>query len=189
MLQRIRKHPRYQARESSRAPYGLFAQRAIIGEFTPWDQGVYVSPTACEAVVIDHSHGALERVYRELLAWIRARGGTQISERAAVQSVITVVERFIRFSPEGYAALMDREQVKPDSKTSLDLFIQDGVGLARHQVLLAGFLVERLQTQGILHGHGTIDPISYSETGDDERYVYTCRNGEVLVLDPLANHC
>lgn len=182
---RIRSHPAFSETGTCQAPLGFFGGRPIIGEGSPINGGVYLSALPHEALVIDARHGALDLIFRELHSMVLAKNSARrMSEDQILQEVINITCRKLCFDESRTEKLTLVEEIGPDQKISLDLFITAGTGVARHQVLLAAYLVESLKERGFLRGFCTIDSSSQHPSGDDERLVYTNESGRVFVFDP-----
>lgn len=169
------------------APYGFFNGRPIIGENTPINGGVYIGAAIQEAIVVEERHGMLLKVFHQLRSLISNLEIQQrFNEREILLALCGLVERHIAFSTERFEELVHSEGIEPDNKTSLDLFLTAQVGVARHQVLLAAYLIEKLQKQGVLSGCLSLDGTTHdSEFAQDDRLLYTSQSGTLFILDPL----
>lgn len=167
-----------------RAPLGVFAGRPIIGEQTTIQGGVYLGAQTQEALVIDDRYGQLDRAYAEILALL-ADGPEKPEEFQIMRLLTEYCTSQIRFNSRATEDLMAQENLGEDRKAALDIFIHAHTGVARHQVLLAAYLVERLRRSEVLTGHLSLDPISAHPYGWDERLYYTMADGNLFVFDPL----
>ncbi|MCB0333822.1 MAG: hypothetical protein KDD55_10015, partial [Bdellovibrionales bacterium] len=133
------------------SPYGFYDGRHIIGQNTPINEGVYVGALPHEAIVVDEAHGELEKVYTELLVLhAKDHGKQQAIENTILPYIARIIQEKLHFSPESIRTALDQNQIKPDYKVSLDYFLIHGIGTARHQVLLAAYLIEKLILRGYL---------------------------------------
>lgn len=170
------------------APYGFFNGRPIIGENTPINGGIYLGVYPQEAIVVDEKHGSLIKIYHELRTLIsNLKIQDKLNEREILISVCSLVEGHLKFDYDQFDALAATENFQPDNKTSLDLFIESKVGVARHQVLLAAYLIEKLIKQGVLSGCLSLDGATNDPAAQDDRLLYTSQTGVLFVLDPLKS--
>ena len=185
-VHRLRASALYDPTRKSYAPYGFFNGRPIIGETTPIHGGVYVGAFPQEALVIDEKHGHLTNIFHEATAALaQVESQQRATEKEILFAVCALVERRVRFSIDGFEALLEEESLLADNKTSLDLFVQSRVGLARHQVLLAAYLIEKLRARGTLKGCMSLDGNYSDHYAQDDRLLYTSESGSLFVFDPL----
>lgn len=182
---RVKNHGSYQPHLGSIAPHGVFGGRPIIGEKTKVNGGVYLSAVPVEAVVVDDEHGELVQIYRRLLGEIEEQAKFGVSERQILARTVELTLQVLPFDSAKVRRLLERERLGPDHKTSLDLFLIEGAGVARHQVLVAAFLLQRLKERGFLPGFISLDPLSRHPLGDDERLHYVNSAGYLFVFDPV----
>lgn len=179
----------YDPTTSQSAPYGFFNGRPIIGESTTINRGVYLGVFPQEALVVDERHGSLRPIFYELVSSITNldRQG-RLNEHEVLAQMCALVTRRIRFSPDGFEELVEKEGLEADNKTSLDLFLHAQIGLARHQVLLAGYLIERLKKRGVISGYLSLDGNVSDDFAQDDRLIYTSPSGRLFVFDPLKSY-
>jgi len=190
MVTRISVHEEYEPEISAEVPWGRFCGRHIIGENTEIHGGVYLGATAHEALVVDEKYGSLKDIYWNLLiGYVREEGDddAELDEEKLVQQVVALVEKRLALHPdEGVNRMVHDGEPEPDHKIALDVFVDRGIGAARHQILLAAYLLEKLQRKGLLEGRIYLDS-HYSEKGDmPERLIYSTPERTLFVFTPGA---
>lgn len=177
----------FDPRQSSAAPYGHYDGRPIIGECTKIHGGIYVGVKPQEAVVVDEKYGELSTTYKVFLDRLPKRfKNEEPTERELFKEVIRFVKDAIVLSYDKFQKIAEKHQLQPDRKIILDVFIREGVGLPRHQVLLACYLLEKLRQDGKIAGFHSIDAEVAFDDLDRDRLVYTTSGGELVTFDPLA---
>jgi len=175
----------YHSADHSYAPYGYFKKRHIIAECTKISGGVYLSAYPREAIVVDEKYGYLDEVYRKLtMAIARQKNGKKPSEKEIVLEVVKFTTQHLPFSESKIRKLSMEQEIKVDQRIALDFFIKESVGVARHQVLLAGYLLQRLKKRNIIQGCVYLDPSFSSQTAEDERLIYTSASGYLMTFTP-----
>lgn len=168
------------------SPYGFFDGRHIIGANTPIHEGVYVGALPHEAIVVDEAHGELEKVYTDLLVLhAKDHGKKNKIEKTIFPYVSRIVQEKLQFSPESVRTALDQNIIQPDHKVSLDYFLIQGVGIARHQMLLAAYLIEKLKLRGYLSGVLTIDSKYSFQEQTPESLTYKGEDGNEFHFDPI----
>lgn len=186
-LDRIQSSIDYTNQINSTAPYGYYMGRPVIGECTSINGGIYVGAASHEAIVVDRKYVLLDCLEAELISRIeKLKIAGPINEREIVGHTLRLTRETVRYDNEGTLALIKREKLEADQKVALDIFIKERVGLARHQVLLAAYLLESLKRRNLLNGCLFLDFQMRNNGKEDERLVYTCLSGQLLVFDPAA---
>lgn len=189
-LERISCRSGYRDRRNSDAPLGYYGGRPIISELSRVNGGIYLGGVSQEALVIDDRYQKLEQMWALLEARLTAHAAHKpLTERAVLLEVFQLVQRVLPIDPDGYRRVVTREQIQGDQKLALDLFLQERVGLARHQVLLAAYLLQRLDREQRIEGVTSLDPYSHHARFQDERLTYTSRTGEVFTFNPAKRYC
>ncbi len=169
---------------TKQAPYGFFRNRHVIGETTKISNGIFVSAIPGEAIVVDEKYGVLQEVYQKLLSKISILDNTNSSyEYQVFSKVITLARETLRYSEESVENLTRQYRIDFDEKVSLDLYVKKKVGVARHQVLLAAYLMEKLKEKFVIKGTHWIDQTISSESYH-ERLVFKSSDGEIFRFDP-----
>lgn len=156
VLKRVSTLKDYSKTRSDRAPFGSFAGRPIIVNGSRVNGGVYVSSKAKEALVLDDSRGSLASIYSQLMVEHVRKNGTRKrnnSEERLITSAMQLAQKLLPLvSEEAIAVLTIQESLRADEKVSIDLFLDHQLGTVRHQVLLAAYLLEKLQEGGHITG-------------------------------------
>ena len=168
-----------------RHPYGFFHNRPVIGENTRVGGGVYLSAQPAEALVVDEKYDLL----RPVLSSFRGRLGGLKSfsverELSILEDIFELSNEVLEWSPHKVNRFNQQHGIKVDTKVALDFYIEQKFGVARHKVLLAAYLIEKLKEDGHLSGNFVIPETIRRPSGDDEYLVYTFPNGVFATLDP-----
>lgn len=185
-IRRLRTFSQYNPAKSVEAPCGKFGGRHVIGENTAINGGVYLGAFPQEAIVVDDRHGALERLYNQLVVKLAEVSiDRKLEESEILPELASLVVQNLCFDERQVREITEREKILPDDKVAIDMYLYEHVGVARHQVLVAAYLIERLKKRGVLSGHMSIDSMSNHIKGQDERLVYTSPHGYLFIFDPL----
>lgn len=183
----IRSAALYDPRPNPAAPNGFYAGRPIIKDAAPIGGGIYLGLVGHEAVVVDERGECLKDAYEELLARLMRYGTLRDkSERAVVSEAVALARDLLRYDEELVSHILERETIECDQRVSLDLFLREGIGAARHQVLLSGWLLEQLKKNSIIKGNIHIESTLDPNSAPLERLGYTTLSGDSVVFDPRA---
>ena len=183
-VKRIEFNHAYRPTICPEAPYGYFRNRPIIGENTQIHGGIYVGVFPHEALVIDQKYGLLEKTLATLIARCAQIDETSPTyEYDVFSKAIALTRETLRYSEEGVQLIQASYNIQADDKVTLDLYLKKKVGIARHQVLLAGFLLERLREKGMIRGTPAIES-QVSDEIPQERLLFTSSDGEIFRFDP-----
>lgn len=183
---RVYESPHYEKSSTSEAPYGYFRGRHIIGECTQMSGGIFVGATMHEAVVIDEKYGLLAPIFEGMLDTALSLKKHRIQyEQEIFAEVLDIVRKTLKFDREGVEKISQQERVTNDEKIALDVYVQHGIGVARHQVLLAAYLLEKLRTAGIISGIPAIDNYISDSFPEREMLIYTTEAGHHFKFDPV----
>lgn len=182
-LLRVKSSKYYKPRIEPNAPYGYFNGRPIIGEATKIHGGIFLSSAPVEAIVIDEKYGFLSELYEELAERLNRLSDAGVpSERLLLHETFKFVLQKARFDPEKVDRILARNKFSVDTKVILDAFVKEGVGLHRHQALLAAYLLERLCQEKTLRGSVQIDP----QNSPSEQIIYLSPDGTTTKFDPAS---
>lgn len=188
-LRRVRHSSHYEPTRSAGATLGTYGGRPVIGERGHINGGIYIGVVPQEAIVVDDKHGELDRLYNEMVVRLSEVSLERtLEENEILPEIAALVVRRLKFDEKLFDSICAREGILPDDKVALDMFLFEGVGVARHQVLCVAYLIERLKARNLLHGFASIDGISTHLMGRDERLTYTSPRGYLFVFDPLKIH-
>ena len=184
-LYRIRTSPYFKNKIEDRKQHGYYEGRRIITEDSPINGGVYLGAIAHEAVVVDEKYGTLNALYNELiLRFTRENSRRDCLEERIFQQAIRLAREKLPLNGEGVRALAFKHHIRPDRKAALDFYIKERKGAPRHQVLLAGYFLEKLKNRGLIDGQISIDPHFSELPAEDEKLIFTTSSGAVFTFDP-----
>ena len=184
-LQRVSLYADYRPYRDARHPYGYLFNRPIIGEHSRLSGGIFISAKPAEAIVIDEKYELL----RPLLSSFRARLGSLRSfsiqrELEILEEIFELSNEIIEWSEEKVLEFNRINHIRVDTKVALDLYLDHRIGVNRHKVLIAAYIIERLREDGHLTGVVTIPATMRHGSGGDEYVTYMFPNGVFATLDP-----
>lgn len=187
-MNRISHSPLYRPYTDAKHPFGFYHNRPIIGEGTRILGGIYVSAQPAEAIVVDECYEML----RPIIASFRTRTENQPSgaieqELTLLEEVFNLADSAFRWAPDEIEAFNREHNIMPDTKVALDLYIKEKIGVSRHKVLLAAYIIEKLREDGRLTGMQTIPGQMRDNGGNDEILTYTFQNGAFATFDPTPS--
>lgn len=163
--------------------------RPTIGRDTAISGGVYEGRYGGEAIVVDaDKYPALNAALEEVKTRITSADGT-INKHLALTAVFKYVSEHMKYSKPAVRTIFEtRARGVDGTKVALDVYINAGVGVCRHQALFAGALFEGLVKEGILSGRVSVDRNRVKHDNDDEYdghawTRYTNSAGEVFIID------
>lgn len=160
---RIQDHPDFEPGDAEN-PYGFFKKLPILGRLSKKvSGGVYLGGSAREAIVVDHESEALNRVYNEFIANLGHHGRRKLTPTSILTSVEKSVQSIMTYGENQVAAIS--RKFYNDELVGLSTYIEAGVGLCRHQGLLAAYFIENLIRDGYLHGSVGIERNTVEEMG------------------------
>ncbi|MCC7357079.1 hypothetical protein IT408_01060 [Candidatus Uhrbacteria bacterium] len=184
------------------APYGIFANRKIIGSgMTNIIGGVYLGARAREAIVVDDQtnsegdkilRGFYEQEFKTNLESKAARIGYLPKQLALNQIFKTVLKKMPYDDAKVKLLIQQLTQGEQDKKVHLSSFLLSGVGVCRQQALLVGYLLEKLKQEQRpeLKILGTFsierNAIAFENEGREGAHVwvrYTGSSGQPWIID------
>jgi len=175
-----------------KSPYGYYKDRPIIGRDSPVIGGVYTTGRK-EALVVDEKYGLLEECYEEVLQQLKhLETNGNNPKKVILGLVFKYVREKLKYDNDAVEESVKKLNAgKTDNsavKVSLDYFINKGVGVCRHQAVLAGYLLEKFKQDGYISGKASVDR-NYSDKEGGHAWVrYTNSGGKVIVMDPAQNY-
>lgn len=167
--------------------------RPTIGHDTPISGGVYENAYGREAIVVDmEKHPLLRETLDEVVARITDEDG-RVDKSRALHAVFDIVKDRMRYSKDATNEIFRTVGHNTHgSKIALDVYIDKGVGVCRHQALYAGAILEELIKRGILNGQVSVERNMKQRDNDDaydgHAWVrYTTSSGEIVILDVAQN--
>lgn len=184
------------------APHGYFAGRRVIGsEMRHINGGVYLGAHAREALVVDDdptdpSGKKLRAFYTEKIRPAIAQAAAQIGRKPkdlALSIIFRTVMKTMQYNAEK-ADLLTHMLTggQRDKKIHLAPFIENGVGVCRHQALLTAYLIEKLTQEEDplfrLNGKLSLERNAIADRDENKSGAhawvrYTNTNGEVYIVD------
>ena len=172
-----------------------FQGRRIIGRDTPIDKGVYMVAGTGEAIVVDSKkYPVLEEEYQKLLRKLLTQSkqtGHPVHTFALRQAYQTTAE-LLPYDLPGVEQLLRKmgvpEKSNTPQKVDLSVFVQNRVGVCRHQALLAGLFLEKLHDGGHLLGKPSVDRNWVPGQGGHAWVRYTNREGQIFIIDPAMKY-
>lgn len=181
--ERILGSSHYSASASSEFPYGYFQDRHIIGDCTKFFGGIFVSHEGGPAIVIDERYGKILEVYDLLCALIDPCNPGKIRDEYEIfNRVISLVREVLPINHLAVREFLKNENIASDGKIALDVFITQRFALPSHQVLLAGYLLEKVAENRAIPGVVSLD--SSISSSDDLVLLYTSPTGATLRFSP-----
>jgi len=155
----------------------LYNGRPIIHRDSPIDGGVYLGQGQREAIVVDtQKYPELGKLYG--IAKVKAQ-----KEAGILRAVFDAVsEAMPRQDNDHVEALVRKYGAGGDRKISLDVFINEGTGVCRHDALACAALLELAIKDGTLDGRVSVDRNS-TYLGGHAWCRYTAPTGTVYILD------
>ncbi|MEA3343956.1 MAG: hypothetical protein U9Q92_07395 [archaeon] len=156
--------------------------RPIIHRDSPVDGGVYLGQGQREAIVVDsQKYPKLRQLYE--VAKGKATERRTVRKDRVLQAVYdTVAEAMPRQDNDAVKELIHRYKVEKDGKISLDDFLEEGVGVCRHDALACATLLELFKKEGIVRGKTSVDRNS-TYLGGHAWCRYTNSADEIFILD------
>ncbi len=142
-----------------------------------------------EAIVVDPDKypAQYEKWYSELEN--RASDGSNRVQRSKVLgSAFSLVSEKMKYSQEGVDTILrENGAVNDGDKIELSVFMEDGVGVCRHQALVVATLLNQAKDAGHIRGDISVDKSEqWSPDGDRGGHAwvrYTSYGGDVMILD------
>ena len=191
--ERVKDSPYYTEAEDSRR--GAWHDREIITRDTSINRGVYLGGNEREAIVVDdtreESREIYERVFQSVQEAVTQHEQKGEQKKSVLLPVVyDITRREIPYDEFGTEELLKKlfGSNLEDQKIDLTYFIEHHTGVCRQQVLLAGYLIERLIANGDLRGRVSIDRNSIPNMGAHTWVRYTSHSGKVFILDATRGY-
>lgn len=155
--------------------------RHVIHRDTEIDGGVYLGERQREAIVVDTEKCPRLRGLYEA-AKFRANDGCRVRKHKVLGAVYDTVEQAIRYDADAVKHLIESFGVENDGKISIDAFIEEGVGVCRHQALACAAVLELFKRDGFISGKPSIDRNRTSRRGH-AWCRYTNSYVDIFILD------
>jgi hypothetical protein len=188
-VDRVARSERY-GEPDERGPYGYLDGRPILGRRSPHIKGgIYLGGGPREAIAVSpETDPRIDAVYdrmtrkRVLGGLVKRALGGKPTTNEQLQTVFATVQEVMKYDGPAVEALSD--QYRGDRVVSLGNYIEQGVGVCRHQGLLAAYLIERLIEDGKMKGSVHIERNTIPEYGGAHAWAsYTDESGTDYVID------
>ena len=157
----------------------FYKGRHIIGHDKRINDGVYVGAESREAIVVDATdYYCQEKIEKAIYEYQKSKNAIGTVYRIVKETFIPDENKITKLI-KGYE----------DKKISLGYFIKKGVGVCRHNALLAGLLLEQMIDKNLISGKVSVDRNKLSGQGAHAWCRYTSLSGEVTMIDPTLNYC
>lgn len=179
--------------------------RRLIERDGPIDGGVYFGTYGGEALVVDskkypEQYDRLFEIAKKKASTIEQRGKFgrkkhvqgEVQRGQVLEAVFETVKEQMKYSQEGVDKTLGSIDHKDGGKVDLSMFMEDGVGVCRHQALVAGVLLEKMKDEGHIRGNVSVDRnMNWSPKGEPSGHAwvrYTSHGGDVVVLDVAQDY-
>lgn len=176
-----------------------FEGRDVIKRDSKINKGVYIVPGIQEAIVVDDMPKATnetnwrpkkreyDKAYEHFKLKAKFRGVSVEHYVQQGQELATLTAAF-----ESATEKLDYDkpmadavsELYSDKKIDLEVFLNEGKGVCRHQALLAAYYIERSIDGGFMKGSVSVDRNSIEGRGGHAWARYTASDGTVYILDP-----
>lgn len=177
--------------EDLTAPYGYYKNHVIIGRKTSTvKDGVYFTTRpASEAVVVDDKSRALQQVAQGLLHKVERKFGKEPT--APIEAMLKLVNQYTReimpYDERG-ADKLSAPHYDNNGLIGLSEYIEQGVGVCRHQCLVAAFLVETLVDNKLMVGRTGVERNHDVDANGAHAWAkFEIPGGQSFVIDPAQN--
>ncbi|OGM10875.1 hypothetical protein A2W13_00295 [Candidatus Woesebacteria bacterium RBG_16_36_11] len=187
LVQERLKNNSFYEESSPEGRYGMWQGRPIIGRDSLINGGVYLGGGEREAIVVDDKkQPELTSIYQELL---RRREAKEKHGEPFKFGVLKEVFDITREKlPYNQTVVYDlTENLLPDQKIALSVFIKNRGGECRHQALLAAYLLEKLRIDNYVNGKVSVDRNYVEGMGGHAWVRYINSANDVYIIDPAQN--
>lgn len=172
----------------TQAPYGYYLDHPILGRDSKHiSNGVYMGGSAREAIVVDARSRVLRGTYAALeqrLVDLRRDRATVLLEDV-LQRVNHQVQAIMQYDMHRTETLS--EQYHGDKLISLSTYVREGVGVCRHQGLLAAYILEKLVDSRVIGGQPAVERNTIRELGGTHAWATFTAGAQKYVIDPAQN--
>lgn len=142
-----------------------------------------------EAIVVDPTKDPV--LYNQWFSEVEDRakaGGDSVQRGYVLHAVFDQVSEKMKYSQEGVEDLLKKYNATKDGdKIELSVFMEDGVGVCRHQALAVATLLYQAKDAGHIRGDISVDKSEqWSPNGDKGGHAwvrYTANDGDIHIVD------
>jgi len=165
----------------------FYQGRHIIHRDSKIDGGVYLGQGQREAIVVDsEKYPRLRELYGE--AKKKATENGSIKKDKILEAVYETVKEAMPIQDnDAVEKIIDEYSVRNDGKISLDVFLEEGVGVCRHDALACAALLELFGKDGITRGKASVDRNS-TNLGGHAWCRYKNSGNEIYILDVAQDY-
>ena len=170
-----------------------FNGRRVIGRDTPLDNGVYIGEVSQngdevrEAITVDFERSPrLVSLYYDVHKEAQEHGAMY---RASLLRTVydSVAKALPTQTNTAVQDMLRKYSIGPDGELDLNTFLENGIGVCRHDSLACGVLLERFKKDGVLRGSVSVDRNGLGIFGSHAWCRYTTSHGSVWILDVRQN--
>ncbi len=190
-IERVKDSPQYKEKDEN-APHGYFAGRRIIGRDTPINKGISIGDSSREMIVVDdEKFPKLKKIYGDLFEKRKQEliGNREREKTGTAEILDTVYRHVLDVMPYSTEIAEEIRKQVIDRKISLTVFVDKKGGQCRHQVLLAGYLIEKMISEGLLDGKVAVNRNFIKIIGGHTWVKFTDENKQVYIVDPAQKFC
>jgi len=164
----------------------FYMGRPIIHRDSEVDGGVYLGASEREAIVVDsQKYPGLKKLYQTARAKASIDGKTR--KNLVLEAVFQAVkEAMPKQDEKAVEEIVKKYGAQNDGKISLDVFLNEGIGVCRHDALASAGTLEFFKKDGTISGKPSVDRNADSLDGKVQGHAW-CRYlnsiGQVFILD------
>jgi hypothetical protein len=174
--------------KSAESPHGVYRNHPIIGRRSPtMRNGVYGTQNS-EFVLVDDKSRLLKFVVEDFMQTLPSgEDAVTLSPQMILKQIVRRVGNVMRYD------LKETERLSSphyDKKGMIDLseYVERGVGVCRHQALLAALLIETVIERGYLTGRASVERNHDLEANGAHAWaVYKSDTAEDVIVDVAQN--
>lgn len=177
---------KYGTRDSE-APYGYYNNHPIIGrESISVRDGVYAT-RGSECVVVDDKNNLVRRCTADFIRELNSDDSMTLSHLSVLKLAEHHTAQIMRYDKQAVDSL-SRPHYDNNGLIMMSEYMREGVGVCRHQALLAAHLIEEAIDQGVIAGSVGVERNHDLEVrGAHAWAVYRPLKGDEVIVDP-AQH-
>lgn len=169
------------------APYGYYKNHPIIGRESPTVRNGVYGTSASECVVVDDKSDIVRRVTAGFIRNLKGDSPATLSYMSVAKMVEGYTSTVMRYDLDGVNSL-SAPYYGNNGLIGMSEYINKGIGVCRHQALLAAHLIEEAVDQKMIKGEARVERNHDLEIkGAHAWAVYRPMRGTEIIVDP-AQH-